>query len=219
MSELPTPLSHPPVHPPTTTHNTHSSHLLPFHQPPLNQQPTAPTHFDPKLPVETQSCLHAADLRQYLDSHGQNNMSIVIRHAKVVQKSYGTEKRFFCPPPIVKLIGEGWKRKDKNNSRTGENLNEFHAWIRIGAPQDRQLTGDGFDTSLVQGTGINGQKGNGQNGQNGNGLNGNGLNGNGLNGNHGQNGINGNYRVVLQKCHENGRKWLKMTKKDQNLGF
>ena len=27
------------------------------------------------------------------------------------------------------------------------------------------------------------------------------------------------YRVVLQKCHENGKKWLKMTKKGQNLAF
>ena len=27
------------------------------------------------------------------------------------------------------------------------------------------------------------------------------------------------YRVILQKCHENGRKWLKMTKKGQNLAF
>ena len=28
-----------------------------------------------------------------------------------------------------------------------------------------------------------------------------------------------NYRVVLQKCHENDKKWLKMTKKGQNLVF
>ena len=27
------------------------------------------------------------------------------------------------------------------------------------------------------------------------------------------------YRVVLQKCHENGKKWLNMTKKGQNLAF
>ena len=27
------------------------------------------------------------------------------------------------------------------------------------------------------------------------------------------------YRVVLQKYHENGKKWLKMTKKGQNLAF
>ena len=27
------------------------------------------------------------------------------------------------------------------------------------------------------------------------------------------------YMVVLRKCHENGKKWLKMTKKGQNLAF
>ena len=27
------------------------------------------------------------------------------------------------------------------------------------------------------------------------------------------------YRVILQKCHENGRKWLKMAEKDRNLAF
>ena len=27
------------------------------------------------------------------------------------------------------------------------------------------------------------------------------------------------YRVVLQKCHENGKTWLKITKKGQNLAF
>ena len=143
MSEIPTSLAQLPPQqiPPQQFHNP--SLPLPTQHQTIN--------FDPKQPVETQSCLQTADLRQYLDSHGQNNMSIIIRHAKVVQKSYGTEKRFFCPPPIVKLIGEGWKRKDKNNSRTNENLNEFHAWIRIGAPQDRQLAGDGFETNMLNG--------------------------------------------------------------------
>eukprot|EP00045_Choanoeca_perplexa_P018639 m.293233 g.293233 ORF g.293233 m.293233 type:complete len:659 (-) comp19553_c0_seq1:66-2042(-) len=38
----------------------------------------------------------------------RGDMRLVLLHPRVVQKSYGSEKRFFCPPPAMVLRGKGW---------------------------------------------------------------------------------------------------------------
>ena len=56
-----------------------------------------------------------------------HEITLTIRHPKVVQKSYKNEKRFFCPSPSIKIGGQGWKNWEQIYTCTEQPTNEIDA--------------------------------------------------------------------------------------------
>ncbi|PCH43618.1 LAG1-DNAbind-domain-containing protein [Wolfiporia cocos MD-104 SS10] len=72
-----------------------------------------------RLRLQQPSAAAATDLqtfiRPYLDQYVRcpnrlafGERTVIVMSSKVAQKSYGTEKRFLCPPPTAIMIGNSW---------------------------------------------------------------------------------------------------------------
>lgn len=65
--------------------------------------------------------------------------TVICLHAAVAQKSYGSEKRFLCPPPVVHIEGPVWQMKQQSLSMAVVNEGGERT-CELKAPIDHNLT-------------------------------------------------------------------------------
>jgi len=112
---------------PLTTSSMVNLMQTPPSSPPLTFDRFGPSFYRPKEQRLTRDAM-----KKYLRERG--DMVVVMLHAKVAQKSYGNEKRFFCPPPCIYLYGDGWRLKREEMVANGESEHgsQLCAFIGIG---------------------------------------------------------------------------------------
>ncbi|KAL1939851.1 hypothetical protein VTO73DRAFT_9551 [Trametes versicolor] len=107
--------------------NPHAMHNSPYDDIPSFMAPNPHVDFplrmpgldDPMSRVRLNGAGAATDLqtfiRPYLDQYVRTpnrlafgERTVIVMSSKVAQKSYGTEKRFLCPPPTAIMIGNSW---------------------------------------------------------------------------------------------------------------
>lgn len=107
---------------------------------PLSPSPSSLTEIRDRRPSR-EEVLNSKELRDAVNSFNRDPrkaMKVVILHAKVAQKSYGNEKRFFCPPPCIYRFGSGWDdrrpitQQNSGSSHPSELEGQVCAFIGIG---------------------------------------------------------------------------------------
>ncbi|RCH99983.1 hypothetical protein CU097_007461 [Rhizopus azygosporus] len=73
--------------------------------------------------------------------------TIMILTSKVAQKSYGTEKRFLCPPPATIMKGANWWTSDKMADKNQASY--FHSQINTAPKLTIQISGEAIQQSGV----------------------------------------------------------------------
>ncbi|KAF9569870.1 hypothetical protein CPC08DRAFT_677768 [Agrocybe pediades] len=125
--------SHSSPHIPTPDHTASLQSILTASKDPVQQQ--QPQSWQPPPPPAAQASSSKRKLDDKAPEDPQNKIRRIVRdhvsqdpsrvmpmttviclHAAVAQKSYGSEKRFLCPPPVVHIEGPVWHMRQQQLS-------------------------------------------------------------------------------------------------------
>uniref|UniRef100_A0A914Z839 Uncharacterized protein n=1 Tax=Panagrolaimus superbus TaxID=310955 RepID=A0A914Z839_9BILA len=77
--------------------------------------------------LNTSQDLDLQKVANVLKNSDENCCCIRLWHPKLVARSYGKEKRLFCPPPIISLMGNGW---NSNRIEMRTNLSTYREQLQ-----------------------------------------------------------------------------------------